>query len=693
MSLLNLPVFTILPDWSDQLSETLEWMTAVMQAQRQGSNGTAAEQRRMLRLSPRRTVDLNLVLIKEARTYFDLLIHAAGASDFYVPLFHNVDVLRTPAAAGDTTIPLENEPYNELPAAASPCILIGPNGPRDYEIFEAGYADGVLTITTDGGLANSWAKGTRLFPMMRAKLATQPQFSELSSNARTASVRFTSVGPQDWVSTGQEGFDSYQDFPVMVRKPNWSESLDGSFVRTINTTDNGSGLWDYADVSGRGFGTQTFTWFCLTRKDHAAVRDMLYFLKGQLTGFWLPTFANDIILAEYPVAADTSLTINWIGYADLGFPVEGRDTLVVFMADGTRVYLRITSASAVDDTTEILGLDAPIGVDLNETSFTKISFMQYSRLSQDAIEIAHHTDNRGVSAISANVSAISYDRDAPDWTPPPLSNPDMLTDGCGFVPAIFLTSQGPNTCGPGSAVFGFNWLEFDEDPPGEDHIAYIHETYGSNGDWSMRWALERSDFTILYGGTRNVAALGANRAPDRAGMAYSIDYDLGFFTDTNAIADNTITTTVVPNLGADVARQGCQSIADWVGGIMSVRVAVSKAGIGIGARNVDYVFAVQIVNAAGTFNFSFPEADTMPITGTQFDFHVSIRCDSAGSARFIITSTYHGTAIDQTYAAPDADTCFNFCLINSNQFGGRASNADLDVLENVLTFSGLSVQA
>lgn len=692
MTLANIPVFTILPDWSDQVSETLEWLTAVLQGLRQGANGTAAEQRRMMRLSPRRSFDLNLVLLKGDRTYFDLLIHAAGASDFYVPIFHNVDVLRSGATAGDTSIVLPADPYNEL-VAFGVFVIIGPDGPSECEIFEGTFDGTTLTITTDGGLAKDWPKGARLYPAMRAKIATQPSFSEVSSHARTASIRFTSVGPMDWPSTGQEGFDSYNDFPVLVREPNWIDSLDGNFARTINTTDNQSGLWVYTDVSGRGFGTQTHTWYALSRKDHAAVRDMLYFLKGQLTGFWLPTFANDLTLAEYPVIGGTSLTIKWIGYSNLGFPVEGRDTIVIFMTDGSRQYATIAAAIDNVDGTETLGLVAPLTVDLNQTSFLKISFMQYSRFAQDAIEISHQTDNRGVSTISANISAISYDRDGPDWTPPPLNNPDMLTTGCGFVPAIFLTHAWGG-CPNIGIPFGFNQQEVDFVEPA-DHIAYLNQTFGSNGDVTIRWMFERSDFTILYGTGTDIATLMNNRTSDRAGIPYSIDYDLGFFTDTNAICANTVATEVLPVLGGQVAQQGCHSVEGWVpsGNTLGVSVTVDKAGVGIGAGNVDYTFAVRIVAAGLNHDFSFADADDLPIAGTQFDFHVSIRADSAGNCRFIVTSTYHGTAIDQTYAAPEADGIFNFTLYHDISGGGRASNADNPVLENVITVSGLSVQA
>jgi hypothetical protein len=704
MSIDNLPVFSIRPDWSNQVLETLEWKTAVLQALRQGSNGTAAEQRRMLRLSPRRSFDLDLVLFGPDRVFYDLLIHAAGASDFYVPLFHNVEVITTPLAAGATTIAVEGV-YSEFaplvvpttgPSTGGPCVLLG-EGPGAYELFEAGLGDdGLLHIVTDGGLVNAWPKGSRLFPCFRAKIEQQPQFTDVSSAARTSTIRFVSTDQQDWASTGQEGFDSYKGFPVLVREPNWRDGLAGGFARTINTLDNESGVYRYTDVSGRGFGTQTHTWVPMGRKDHAAIRDMLYFLKGQLTGFWMPTFGADFELAGDATPDSTSIKVKWTGYSTLGFPVEGRDTIVIFLHSGDRMFLRITSATGSGDNDfEVLTFESEVGYTLTAETVRKISFMQYSRLAQDSVQIAHLTESHGVSTISANISAISYDRDAPDWDPPALVNYTMLTDGCGFVPALFLTNAGPNACSTIAFPFGFSWLEDDSVPP-EDHISYIHQTYSSLGGVQYRWAFTRSTFTPLYGFIRNSLALIDNRRPDRAGIAYTIDWDMSFFTDTNAICGNTVKSTIIPDIGKQVAQQGCAGgVPGWVPSVntMAVEVGVTKAGIGVGATNQDYTFDVRITANGTTHIFSFPEIDSQPVTGVKFDFHVSIRCDSLGSARFIITSAKHGTAIDQTYSAPESVSLFDFSILHNIQSGGRASNADHDVLENVVIVGDYSVQA
>jgi hypothetical protein len=125
---------------------------------------------------------------------------------------------------------------------------------------------------------------------------------------------------------------------------------------------------------------------------------------------------------------------------------------------------------------------------------------------------------------------------------------------------------------------------------------------------------------------------------------------------------------------------------------MAVSIGVQKAGIGISPVNQDYTFGVRLSAGGANHDFTFAEIFGQPVIGVTFKFHVSIRCDGAGNVRFIVNSVTHGTAIDQTYSHPDSVTLFNFSLHNSIQFGGRANNADHDVLENVVIMDGVSIE-
>jgi hypothetical protein len=67
----DLPVWSIKPNWVNGIREKLSWLTDVLAS----SYGT--EQRRALRLSPRREFEMTFNPVDEARSYFDLFLAQA----------------------------------------------------------------------------------------------------------------------------------------------------------------------------------------------------------------------------------------------------------------------------------------------------------------------------------------------------------------------------------------------------------------------------------------------------------------------------------------------------------------------------------------------------------------------------------------------------------------------------------------
>lgn len=468
MTIENLPVLAILPDWADGILETLTWNTSLLAATRSGVNGTAAEQRRKLRLSPRKQLDIDLQLIGQERTMFDLLLHNAGNSFLYCPLWYQVDSLAEPLASGSTYLDMGVAGSEYAPIAADGgfssgfAIFLGGDA-FTYEVVEAAHsfgdahrADGLYFSAT----TKSWSRGTRVLPCRKMQLTQQPQFTRKTSAVSLCSLQLQCEPPNDWVSTGQDGFDTYKGRPVLLDAPNEADDMPGTFDRTSNTLDNDTGMWVITDTGGRGFGTQTHTWMLIGRLAHAAMRDKLYALQGRFQGIYVPTFADDMELARPFTSGQTNMTIKRIGYTDLGFPVEGRDEIIFFMNDGARLYATIT-ASANDGLFEIIGFDAAPGRDVHPEDVARISFLQYSRLDQDAVEISHETDTFGTATVSAIFRAISYDREETTWVPPPLTNNAMTSASCGSpVSATYYRTLRDTIFDPDKAddynVFGFD---------------------------------------------------------------------------------------------------------------------------------------------------------------------------------------------------------------------------------------------
>lgn len=407
----TLPVWTIPPDWSNGVLERLEWLTDVL------TSSSGAEQRSRLRLTPRRTLEMGITAQGPERTLYALQIKAAGASDWYVPLWH--DIVRTTVAivAGVTNdfgalsilLPTAGHEY------AVGGLVILHDGIFAYEIavIAAISADRItLTVPTSA----DWPVATRLMPLMRARLTAEPTGSHITDRVLTATVSFTGTRANP-AAESLGDCPSYKGFPVLTVPPDESTSLAETYQRLTTVLDNKTGLTVLTDTAGFGFVGQQYRWYLRGIAEHAALRSLLYALHGRQTPLWLPTFAADLDLVRPAAAADSVIVVARCGYTD--FPVAGRSEIMVALTDGTQLFASVLTGTVAGDT-ELLRLAGPLGRDLNLSSVRRISFMALARQDSDTIEIAHRTDSAGAASVATTF------RESPDLRNPSWSafNPD-----------------------------------------------------------------------------------------------------------------------------------------------------------------------------------------------------------------------------------------------------------------------------
>lgn len=401
----TLPVWTIPPDWSNGVLERLEWLTDVL------TSSSGAEQRSRLRLTPRRTLEMGITAQGPERTLYALQIKAAGASDWYVPLWH--DIVRTTVAivAGVTNdfgalsilLPTAGHEY------AVGGLVILHDGIFAYEIavIAAISADRItLTVPTSA----DWPVATRLMPLMRARLTAEPTGSHITDRVLTATVSFTGTRANP-AAESLGDCPSYKGFPVLTVPPDESASLAETYQRLTTVLDNKTGLTVLTDTAGFGFVGQQYRWYLRGIAEHAALRSLLYALHGRQTPLWLPTFAADLDLVRPAAAADSVIVVARCGYTD--FPVAGRSEIMIALTDGTQLFASVLTGTVAGDT-ELLRLAGPLSRDLNLSSVRRISFMALARQDSDTIEIAHRTDSAGAASVATTFRE-SPDLRNPEW--------------------------------------------------------------------------------------------------------------------------------------------------------------------------------------------------------------------------------------------------------------------------------------
>ncbi|KEH07460.1 hypothetical protein GY14_27050 [Delftia tsuruhatensis] len=165
-------------NWDSPVKETLAWLTDVLQSP------SGAEQRRALRLAPRRSFAFDVLVHAADRSRFDLWVHARGAQPVALPVWPDVQQLPVALSADGQVVECRTAGFDF--AAGGMAMLLGA-GPQDVELLH------IDSLTPTGfdlvePVLRDWPAGSRLFPTRAARLTELPAPVRLTDELARASL-------------------------------------------------------------------------------------------------------------------------------------------------------------------------------------------------------------------------------------------------------------------------------------------------------------------------------------------------------------------------------------------------------------------------------------------------------------------------------------------------------------------------
>lgn len=396
MSDKTLPCWSFPPDWRDGILESLEWKSSV------ATSPKGAEQRRMLRLSPRRFVEFPCIGIGNGRSTLDLAVWAAGGTAWNLPLHWEQARLTASVSAGATVLMMDTT-YSEF-VADGLAFVQGPDA-STFDVVE------ILSVASDRlnlkapGTTRAWSARTKVLPIRQARFDAQPQLIRHTDAVATYQCSFRVEEKNDYQAIAPS--ETYLGYKVYREPPNETGSLSTQWSRMLLSVDNDMGVPFTVDTAQYGFAHQQHEFFLHGKQEHKAFRNLLYWLRGRVRPAWVPTFSIDMRMTGPITSTATSFTIQRVGVAayvhmttdpdhpEYGYP--GRRHLLIQMRDESAVFALMTNAVDNLDGTETITLSAPVGVAISPAAIKRISFLSLMRLDQDRVEINHRTDDNGVS--------------------------------------------------------------------------------------------------------------------------------------------------------------------------------------------------------------------------------------------------------------------------------------------------------
>lgn len=380
--------WTFAPDWADGVLERLTASTGIMQSE------SAVEQRRAIRLAPRREFEVPILLEGRERQLLDQALFGWGDRIWAIPIWPDIQLLATSVPVDAVFIPCA---VQHLDFRAGGLALLRGDDAFTYEAIEV---EGVTALGLELARATqqTWPAGSRLYPVRTAQLLEPPTPKKLTDQLISAQVRFLVMEPCDWPE--QMPATLYRGRPVWDRRPDDSEDLTNAAERLMLSLDSGLGIPQFTDTANRALALLGQRWIDQGRAQRAALRSFIYAMRGRQKTVWVPTHMSDLSLIAAAASTATSIDIANVGYTRFASAKAGRRDIRIELHDGSVFFRRITASTELSADIERLAIDEAFGRVVLPSEVMRISWMSLCRFNGDSIEIEHQTDSEGVASCS-----------------------------------------------------------------------------------------------------------------------------------------------------------------------------------------------------------------------------------------------------------------------------------------------------
>ena len=379
--------WSFMPDWSEDVTENLEWLTRVHQSV------TAAEQRIARRLSPRRTFEFKVSFSEVERQLFESALYGYGARVWSLPIFTDCARLLQPVQQGAVDLPINTVGYDF--AVGGRAILMTGSNKEMVEIT----ALEPNKITVKRPIVGNYDQSfTAIYPLRSAVLTDMPQVRRLSDNVSTTQIRLQLHEHNAW-SDDVSHLPTYRNHPVLEPTSEWSEDITAQYARLIKTLDNETGLPYYLDTANKAMQITAHRFIAAGREEQRKLRNLFYHLRGRQRAIWVATSSTDVT----PVGdiVGTTLDIAYINYTGALQKQTGRQDVRIECTGERIFYRRIVSSAVINSATERLAFDGDT-INIKQRDILKISYLTLSRLESDTVSWVHHTDADGAATVTVS---------------------------------------------------------------------------------------------------------------------------------------------------------------------------------------------------------------------------------------------------------------------------------------------------
>lgn len=381
---LSLPVFSFLPNWGTAVIERVTYATEVLPSE------ADTEQRRSLRIIPRRSFEASFLRQKQQRSRLDAFFSSIGSNQFLLPMWHEQYTLT--ATLGLTLVfPTDTLALREFRSLS--LAIVFDKDPAVFEVlFIAEVNLGTDTIEFSDVPVGTWGAGARIMPLRVARLLEAPTLRNPTDAVGVSSARFQIDDAEPTWFDPAWGEQSH----LFEFKLNRAVDIAVGYERpTAFVTQQESGPIDVFDDEQKSRLSIRAGMTLRGRAQLLAFRQFIAMTRGRAIRFWLPTHATDLYCTDTTISG-TTIDIKSIGFTDY-FKTEQafRKVIAIELDDGTSIYRTIESFEEISNSVERLTLDTALP-STSVSAVKRVSFLMPVRFDQDAFEFSHVVDESAV---------------------------------------------------------------------------------------------------------------------------------------------------------------------------------------------------------------------------------------------------------------------------------------------------------
>jgi len=365
------------------LRERLSFLTDVV-----GPTLSGQEYRASVRKQPRQSFDPLYSLDDDGRRTMMALVLDWLGQTFGFPLWGEQLRLTAPTIAGATQYQVTGADDVDLRVGGYAAVI---QDDLTFDVLRVTAKTSTL-ITAADPATNGYPIGTRIMPMrtvvaLRGARGSRPPVNlgqvqlELLVTDNDTGALAGSATPGFWSTLGGR---------VILSDPNIiAGDLRETWERAVYDVDGQTGLVHFESLWDKSRRRHQRTFVLRSRADLMSFRRLLLALGGRQKAFWIPTFADDLVVVDDVSIGGATVDVESIGYVRFVRERHPMRTILVTFTDGSQLTRSILSSATISATVERLTLDSTWPANRTVDEFERVSFVALVRFDADEFTITH----------------------------------------------------------------------------------------------------------------------------------------------------------------------------------------------------------------------------------------------------------------------------------------------------------------